>query len=49
MAAANNTVPLATVAKLLDLTERRVNQLAKEGVLPRLLEERMRKFGAQDY
>ena len=35
MAAANNTVPLATVAKLLDLTERRVNQLAKDGVLPK--------------
>jgi phage terminase Nu1 subunit (DNA packaging protein) len=35
MATANNTVPLATVAKLLDLTERRVNQLAKEGVLPK--------------
>ena len=33
--AANNTVPLATVAKLLDLTERRVNQLAKEGILPK--------------
>ena len=33
--AANNTVPLSTVAKLLDLTERRVNQLVKEGVLPR--------------
>lgn len=33
--AANNTVPLATVAKLLDLTERRVNQLAKSGVLPK--------------
>lgn len=33
--AANNTVPLATVAKLLDLTERRVNQLAKDGVLPK--------------
>lgn len=31
----NNTVPLATIAKLLDLTERRVNQLAKEGVLPK--------------
>lgn len=33
--AANNTVPLATVAKLLDLTERRVNQLAKDGTLPK--------------
>jgi phage terminase Nu1 subunit (DNA packaging protein) len=33
--AANNTVPLSTIAKLLDLTERRVNQLAKDGVLPK--------------
>ena len=33
--AANNTVPLATIAKLLDLTERRVNQLAKDGTLPK--------------
>jgi phage terminase Nu1 subunit (DNA packaging protein) len=33
--ASNSTVPLATIAKLLDLTERRVNQLAKDGVLPK--------------
>ena len=33
--ATNNTVPLSTVAKLLDLTERRVNQLAKNGTLPK--------------
>lgn len=33
--AAAATYPVATIAKLLMLTERRVQQLAKEGVLPR--------------
>ena len=32
---ANNVVPLKTVARALDLTERRVNQLVKDGVLPK--------------
>lgn len=32
---ADQSVPLATIAQFLDLTERRVNQLVKEGVLPR--------------
>lgn len=29
------TYPVSTIAKLLDLTERRVQQLAREGVLPK--------------
>lgn len=32
---ADQPVPLATIAKFLDLTERRVNQLVNEKVLPR--------------
>jgi len=32
---ANNVVPLKTIARTLDLTERRVNQLVKEGTLPK--------------
>lgn len=30
------TVPLETICKLLDLTPQRINQLAKEGVIPKL-------------
>lgn len=30
------TVPLDTICKLLDLTPQRINQLAKEGVIPKL-------------
>jgi len=32
----NNTVNLATLAKLLNLSERRIQQLAREGVIPRV-------------
>ena len=32
---ANNVVQLKTIARTLDLTERRVNQLVKEGTLPK--------------
>jgi phage terminase Nu1 subunit (DNA packaging protein) len=31
---ASNTQPIAVIARLLDLTERRVQQLAREGVIP---------------
>ena len=36
MSESNNTVPLETISKLLDLTPRRVNQLTKDGVLPKV-------------
>lgn len=32
---ANNTVPLETISRLLDLSPRRVNQLTKQGILPK--------------
>ncbi len=32
----NNTVSLRTLAKLLNLSERRIQQLAREGVIPRV-------------
>lgn len=32
---ANNVVPIKTIARALELTERRVNQLVKDGVLPK--------------
>lgn len=32
----NNTVDLATLAKLFNLSERRIQQLAREGVIPRV-------------
>jgi len=32
---ANNTVPLETISRLLDVSPRRVNQLTKEGILPK--------------
>ena len=31
---ATNTQPIAVIARLLDLTERRVQQLAQDGVIP---------------
>jgi hypothetical protein len=31
---ASNTQPVAVIARLLDLTERRVQQLAREGIIP---------------
>jgi len=31
---ASNTQPIAVIARLLDLTERRVQQLAREGIIP---------------
>lgn len=30
------TVPIDTICKLLDLTQQRVNQLAREGIIPKL-------------
>lgn len=39
---ATNAQPLAVIAKLLDLTERRVQQLSRAGVIPKA--ERVRRI-----
>lgn len=31
---ATNTQPIAVIARLLDLTERRIQQLARDGIIP---------------
>lgn len=41
-----NTQPIAVIARLLDLTERRVQQLAREGVIPRAERGRYDLVGA---
>lgn len=43
---ASNTQPIAVIARLLDLTERRVQQLSRDGVIPRAERGRYDLVGA---